>query len=290
VKKAYLVTVSTLLMFFLLLIVINNYAVWNEKAENNAAKLKSLDKIPFVFDDVGYSMERIMQVDMNVTSVPGELTLTFSDFIPASGSIFDSLDEYEEIVEGDYADNMNVEIDMNQSRILTSTPRIEFTNGLFYNYTDFYKNGVCFYGGGVYTSEIMITLRADKVWNSTVSNWNWNASGETLVTLDVQDSNGTSLDVNGLTQGRINADENNEVAFLFQKQGNQHPQININAGLVDGQAGSVKIERQVKLVDFDSELKVKIANYGQVTAYLPVNLKVSDGVVNKTGVIVLDEV
>jgi len=286
-KKGYLITISTFILFFLLISLVNYYSEWNYRVERHVSKVKSLDKMPFLLDDVSSTLKNLMQVDVNFTNTNGELTTQFKDTLPAPQNISELLEEYESFLEGEYSAANNVELQLNQTSLL-SQPRIEFSNGLTYEYTDGEKNGVFFYGGWPYTTELTIRIRANKKWNNTQENWTWNDTGDLLVTLDIKDSTGNPIYINGSTQGRISSSTLNEARILFAPEGTEYPELRIKLGRVNGENGAVLIERE-RLVNFGMWLTAKTTNYGPIRASLPATLYLSDGIVNMVGSIVLGE-
>lgn len=286
-RKAYLITISAFLLFITLFLLVDYYYVWNSRIEGDVAETKHLDKVPYIFDDVQYSMRGAMETQLEFDSSEGSFIVKFTDTIPATTNIQTSLSEYETFLENEHDTANNVEIELDQTRFF-SDPRITFTNGLIYNYTDLDKTGVFFQGGGPQTSGVILEITADRQWNDTVSDWQWNNSGEIDVYLDIRDSNDQQLEVMGSTFGRVSMHRNNTVLFNFLKEGAQIPALRVSMGNVDGETGSVKIE-QVNLVSFESELTVNVTNYGPVRAQLPVTLNVSGPIANVHGLVILDE-
>ncbi|MCD6415013.1 MAG: hypothetical protein J7L23_05310 [Candidatus Diapherotrites archaeon] len=276
-KKAYLITISTFLLFLTLISFLSYYSIWNYRVEGSVAKLKNLDKMPFIFDDVQYSMREILQLHPSFQNRKGVFTVSFDDFVPAPTNITTLLQQYKSFLEGDYARNYNIILDLNQTDLL-SHPRILFSNGIIYEYDDAQKNTIFLHGGGQFTSAIVLKIRADKKWNTTQANWNWNSSGGTYVIFDMKDSEGNIIPVNGSTQGWISAYDNNNVTLNFANEGTVTPKIQIQAGDVDGEIGGVKVKR-IGPVDYGISLTENVTSYGPVTAYLPAFLNVSDGVV-----------
>jgi hypothetical protein len=287
-RKAYLVTFATVLMFLLLFMTISTYSNWNQKIEKDATRIKSLDKPPFVIDDISFSMIKIIQTDMNMRSTQGTLTVKFKDFIPAIGNMTESLMAYESMMEGEYAKNANVNISINQSSLLDS-PRIEFSNGLVYEYADSQKNGIFLHGGDSYPHEVIIRIRANKEFNTTAENWTWDPNGDIKVILDIRDSNGSPIPIGTLTEGNVSSFSENNASILFQKEGNTYPELKIHIGQIGAYNGSVKIDK-VRLVNFESELTVEMVNYGQVRAFLPASVEVSDEQAGMQGVVLLGQI
>lgn len=286
-RKAYLITISSFLIFFSMFLLVDYYYIWNARVEGHIAETKHLDKVPYIFDDVQYSMRGAMETQLEFDSSEGVFVVRFDDFIPAATDIQETLSEYETFLETEYANENNVDIEFDQTDFI-SDPRITFTNGLVYNYTSLNKTGVFFHGGGSHTSAVEIKILADKQWNSTDANWNWDPSGNIDVVLDIRDSTDQQLSINGSVSGKVNSDENNTAVFNFIQEGTRTPAFRISLGNVDAKEGSVKIE-QIELVSFESDLTVNTTNYGPVRAQLPVKLNVSNELVNVHGPVILEE-
>lgn len=286
-KKAYLLTLSTVFLFLSLITYLTYYSNWNHEVEGNIAKIKSLDKIPYIFDDVQYSMRQILQLHWKFESHKGTFTASFEDFIPAPTNITTLLQEYEDFLEGKYAEEYNVDLDLNQTELLSS-PKILFTNGLVYEYGDTKKNVVFIHGGGPFTSAAALRIRANKKLNRTEANWSWVPSGDIYVVFDIKDSDGNVVYINGSTSGWVSASDENVAVIKFSEEGTVTPEITIQIGNVNGEIGSVQVERSGP-VDYGLDTTINVTSYGPITAYLPATLNISDGTVFVYGRVNLEE-
>ncbi len=213
-----------------------------------------------IADDIAHDFASIMNVSFAASRNDSHILLSFSGSMPSQLADADgAVAGYEKFVEGDYAKLTNSKIKINSMQ-----PAIRFTGPDFsYTYTGWNAQELALAGKA---DSYYIKVRLDKVCGAGCipeGTWNWTDAG-TYVSLDIRDSEGTSIAPAGRSSGYVNAQQHNYFTAMLADNSTSFS-LSLSGYEMRMSPGSAHAAVDVR---------VAISHAGAVRAEVPLNIEV----------------
>ncbi|MEM3555137.1 MAG: hypothetical protein QXF56_00205 [Candidatus Micrarchaeia archaeon] len=126
-KRGFVITVSTLLLFVVILLFIQASYGGMREAESELINAQQIDYAMYIFDDVAVDLKQLLGPDVEIAREGGMTVVKFSEKLPKTAN----LSEYKKFL-ANYSEKSNAEIKINTSNV-DDGKLIVFGNGLRYD-------------------------------------------------------------------------------------------------------------------------------------------------------------
>ncbi|VVB66415.1 Uncharacterised protein [Candidatus Gugararchaeum adminiculabundum] len=189
IKKGFVFTIATLLIFSMLIYFAQFYLLLSSQYQEDAVGAEYIARAGYIADDIGWDLTKLMGVDVNFERNETALSLRFrTEIAPANMS--DVLDGYKDFIENTYAKAQNVNISLG----LDETGRIEFSNGIVYEYNYSLENTsiITIYNsnGGTGFTDLSINISSEESGRNGTQEFAFNPDGDMGVNVRYADGEG----------------------------------------------------------------------------------------------------
>jgi len=237
-EKGLVISLSTLLLFIVMVWFAAFYSEKVERQESNAMDSFAIEKAGFVADDIIFDVNRLLGAGFDVNRGTNFMAVKLNGKLPADVNRQQLL-ALEAFAEGGYAGRQQARIQLGFARLLDGATEMKFSNGLLYehayandlNFVQFRKEGGS--SPGVLTYDINLFVQGARLQSSVP--WSCGSGGDVNVNLRYKDSYGESENSLGCKQGGSGS---YSYSFAFVGIGGN---LVVRFGNVDGNLNAVKI-------------------------------------------------
>jgi len=247
-QKGFVISISTLLIFIVILWFSAFYSEKVEREETNIYESFGIEKAGFVADDVIYDINRLLGTGVDVNRGNKFMAVGFYDKIPADINKMQLLD-LNNFLDGNYSGKQNAEINLELSKLLDGKTELKLSNGLEYDYA--YRPDQNFVqlrssngsNTGIFTYDIVIYVDGGRLDSATA--WTCDTLGDVNVGISYSDSFAESDSTPNCEQNSTGT-----YTYTYTFQGNTGSLI-VNYGNFDGNVNSVRIKNTIENPNID---------------------------------------
>lgn len=268
-------TLAFLALFLLLLSLTLAYAASVDEREAGLSSAGRLEPVQRAHDNLASVYRSFLELSGIAVEKNSTFTsVTIQSRIPSSLSDANaSLAALEAFLEGTYANTQGLSLELDQSRL--AEPFVYFDGlGLNYSSNSTARTATTAYGSAGVTAYMLAGSLSDSCSQPQCNaggGWAWTSCGpsDIFVSIDILDSGGTPVKVNGSQEGCVSSGS----ASTFTIEGANGGSLAVTVGNVSGSSPAVRLECYKPLF-YDSSLTVNVTASAPTRAWLPVLARV----------------